>query len=804
LLILIITSGPDKGRVDEAHDDQPIVVGRDGEVVRLSDRRALRQHARLLCVGGRWYVEDLDSRHGTYRNQKRIETRTALKYGDYLQVGRTVLVVARLSVENVEHRAMLASPGSGQSDGVVYPVRSARSSRGAQWGVAGILAAALAIVAVNLYQFVLTTDVRADLASVQMQTEQTKEEVLVAVEALGGNDDEPLLKEILASIENQASLRPLIEDVRQTIANQPLALQPQMETMLGQIMSDSRKQADILAALSGLQEQIKTGATMAQINQHRVAAVHDQLARQEETTLNADVASLSQSISKLVQSTAASHIEEQEVQQQAMAAAQANYVALDQKVEQLSAQLDGQVTVTQLDSVVDHAVARAMDRITQTRIDADEHALAKVIARLDQQTVAINQLHSIYATIEQQPSRLEALLDKKFAAASASDGDADRLSAMASELKAGLSEPLAARLDEVLVHLKAQPSTEQLAATVAAVIGAEQDNITPLLQQLEQRLAHHPSSEKLAQTLRMVIDGQEDEVIPALSSLVARLEQQPSFDTFAQSIRDAIATQTQKLARQIDDLTARVDSQPSATQLAATMRAILESQPETLGTAIDELAAKLDNELTADQLARAGEMVDQAPAPDMRAELARIAEVVETLPAQYQAAQQAAADELRAAIRSELAAALEKVQLAMWPAADMEQTVSSSPAWTDAAVLLPDHTVANDAPFADLDGAATEQVPLAKPLSPTEEAYRLAYETNQPITLGGGVVNPMTQEVSAGRVLDPAVAKAAGITRWEDWYLMDDFAERMRLQKQVARYLSDTTRQVDVIRLPEQ
>ncbi|MCX5658630.1 MAG: FHA domain-containing protein [Planctomycetota bacterium] len=64
-------------------------------------------------------------------------------------------------------------------------------------------------------------------------------------------------------------------------------------------------------------------------------------------------------------------------------------------------------------------------------------------------------------------------------------------------------------------------------------------------------------------------------------------------------------------------------------------------------------------------------------------------------------------------------------------------------------------------------------------------AYKLAFETNTAITIGGRV-DPATGRQSGGTVtLDPAAAKAAGVASWQDWYKLDDDAEQRRLQKQL-------------------
>ncbi|MEE9405584.1 MAG: FHA domain-containing protein [Algisphaera sp.] len=100
MLIVIVAAGPDKGRIFEFDGKQPVVLGReDGEEnveLQLNDPSVSRRHARLWCEAGRWYSQDLDSRSGTKRNDHTLDSQKhALRDGDRLQLGNTVLVISR-------------------------------------------------------------------------------------------------------------------------------------------------------------------------------------------------------------------------------------------------------------------------------------------------------------------------------------------------------------------------------------------------------------------------------------------------------------------------------------------------------------------------------------------------------------------------------------------------------------------------------------------------------------------------------------------------------------------------------------
>ena len=70
------------------------LIGRGEKAeVRILDDGVSRNHARLrFDTGGRLYVNDLESRNGTYVNDHKIGTDTKLEAGDKIQVGRTTVL----------------------------------------------------------------------------------------------------------------------------------------------------------------------------------------------------------------------------------------------------------------------------------------------------------------------------------------------------------------------------------------------------------------------------------------------------------------------------------------------------------------------------------------------------------------------------------------------------------------------------------------------------------------------------------------------------------------------------------------
>ena len=77
--------------------DTEITVGRGGgcALVLADDQYASTVHARVFRRGNDLFVDDLESRNGTFVNGKRISSTTKLRKGDQLQFGGTVCDVTR-------------------------------------------------------------------------------------------------------------------------------------------------------------------------------------------------------------------------------------------------------------------------------------------------------------------------------------------------------------------------------------------------------------------------------------------------------------------------------------------------------------------------------------------------------------------------------------------------------------------------------------------------------------------------------------------------------------------------------------
>ena len=75
--------------LDPAHET---VIGRSGEIdISLTDRLASRRHAVIRQHDGQWLVEDLESRNGTWLDNRRIEAEPLVE-GSVVRIGMTELI----------------------------------------------------------------------------------------------------------------------------------------------------------------------------------------------------------------------------------------------------------------------------------------------------------------------------------------------------------------------------------------------------------------------------------------------------------------------------------------------------------------------------------------------------------------------------------------------------------------------------------------------------------------------------------------------------------------------------------------
>jgi len=86
----VIEPAETKGEIYELADE--LTVGRAGGCqITLDDTYVSQLHARVFRRENQLYVEDLGSTNGTYLNRKKVTAPIAIRKGDRLQIGKTVM-----------------------------------------------------------------------------------------------------------------------------------------------------------------------------------------------------------------------------------------------------------------------------------------------------------------------------------------------------------------------------------------------------------------------------------------------------------------------------------------------------------------------------------------------------------------------------------------------------------------------------------------------------------------------------------------------------------------------------------------
>jgi pSer/pThr/pTyr-binding forkhead associated (FHA) protein len=124
-LILEIVEGDDAGR--QIPVDGPVEIGRDESTnLALDDEQASRRHARVSAQGDLAVVEDLGSTNGTYVNGQPIEGPRAVRPGDTIRIGMTVIELR--TAQDVQRQPSAVQPVpqlTRVSQGVLEPVPEA-------------------------------------------------------------------------------------------------------------------------------------------------------------------------------------------------------------------------------------------------------------------------------------------------------------------------------------------------------------------------------------------------------------------------------------------------------------------------------------------------------------------------------------------------------------------------------------------------------------------------------------------------------------------------------------------------------
>src|SRR5689334_8914326 len=93
-LEFMIMSGPDDGTVlafTAPKQGDAYIIGRreDCDIVLPYDSQVSRQHAKVFSQDGKWFVQDMQSRNGTYVGKQKIDQPALIEPGHMFRVGRT-------------------------------------------------------------------------------------------------------------------------------------------------------------------------------------------------------------------------------------------------------------------------------------------------------------------------------------------------------------------------------------------------------------------------------------------------------------------------------------------------------------------------------------------------------------------------------------------------------------------------------------------------------------------------------------------------------------------------------------------
>jgi len=121
---LVVYRGRTKTVVQELRGNE-FVVGRLRNChLQLDDRLVSRRHARFFKDGSAWWVEDLETLHGTWRDDQRI-TRVGLLDSDILVMGQHLVVFQLGDMDDEEwrvaHKARKELTGPGTDSTAVLP-----------------------------------------------------------------------------------------------------------------------------------------------------------------------------------------------------------------------------------------------------------------------------------------------------------------------------------------------------------------------------------------------------------------------------------------------------------------------------------------------------------------------------------------------------------------------------------------------------------------------------------------------------------------------------------------------------------
>jgi pSer/pThr/pTyr-binding forkhead associated (FHA) protein len=105
---LIVISGKQRGEYLPLGQRTSVIGRSESLPLQILDDGVSRTHFRVLFdkESGKYYIEDMNSRHGTLLNMQRITEKTALAEGDRIIVGETRLLFTEKDFDTKESALM--------------------------------------------------------------------------------------------------------------------------------------------------------------------------------------------------------------------------------------------------------------------------------------------------------------------------------------------------------------------------------------------------------------------------------------------------------------------------------------------------------------------------------------------------------------------------------------------------------------------------------------------------------------------------------------------------------------------------
>ena len=572
MLILIVVSGPDKGKVFELAGRETVVLGREGDPVRLHDSKASRRHATLRFREGHWHIRDQASRHGTFHNHERVTGEVQLQDGDHIQIGETLLVMAQANDAAHPHPTAAAAPlpahadaergsASEASDITIIPGLPRR------WQTPALLAASLGGALLLVGGGTLYLNSKLDAAHLDTQRHaQRLEQQLADRDARDAERDaqfakllsernndtvEANLLRAVTLLEAQSPRLDAIDELRLAIESQGDQVAPQLQAILARI----DEQPDYTGELASLQKTLQAQMDM----QQPLLTATQRLAEGNQGLLPRMAALIEQA---------------------------ENQPSLDDVNETLAAlntRLDGQPGADEIIEGVTAALAKrsdpAMAELREMLVQIDE--------RTKQQGVVQERLASLESAVreagqrEAESDELTSTMLRSLTEQMAAQGRDDAVLAAIDEMKADLPLDAIVRMEAAVARLGDTPTPEQVATAVTHELAQDRETQTAAMARLAELIEGEPWAQR--------IQEQGDQTREALAAVTQALQDRPTLEQVKAELASLSQADREAIRGQFDAVLARIETGGDVAGELAEVRKLLKQQPAMAEAALSRV-----------------------------------------------------------------------------------------------------------------------------------------------------------------------------------------------------------------------